>query len=36
MFPIRISYEEKKEKGFVSQKKLASSNLPHLLRIASS
>jgi hypothetical protein len=30
MFPIRIGYEEKKEKDFVSQKKLASSNLPHL------
>jgi hypothetical protein len=30
MFPIRIGYEEKKEKDFVLQKKQASSNLPHL------
>jgi hypothetical protein len=30
MFPILIGYEEKKEKDFVSQKQMASSNLPHL------
>jgi hypothetical protein len=36
IFPIRIGYEEKQEKDFMSQKKVASSNLPHLHRASPS